>query len=190
MIDKDGKIRVPLEGVVVDSNDPQGRWRVKVKVPGVYEPESDWMLPWGTIGGGSKGRGGFIPPAKDATVGVFCVNGDPENPRYICGYWPEGGLPPDSNNGDPDTFAFAVGGLRFVFSKGKVDDDFPDGRGYGRIYTTPGNSGQYIEIDGEQNSIAIIGLTNIFVQAVGRVKVDGVTVEIKKRVVLPAKKGI
>ena len=41
------------DGSVVDNRDPEGRHRVKIRVPGILEPESDWALPWATIGGGS-----------------------------------------------------------------------------------------------------------------------------------------
>lgn len=189
IIDNDGKIRVPVEGTVKRNRDPENRWRVTVEVPGVFEPESGWIKPWGTIGGGSSGRGGFLVPAEGATVGIMFVNGDPNDPRYICGPNPSDGLPPDSHDGDPDTFSFALGGIRFEFRKGTVDEQNPEGRGYARIYATPGNSNCYIEIDGADNTITIAGTKAAKLLSIGKVAIKGnCGAVIQDRAVLPNNK--
>lgn len=191
VIDSDGKIRVPVEGEVVNNVDPEGRWRVTIRVPGVFDEESGWVKPWGTIGGGSPGRGGFLVPAKGATVGVMFVNGNPDDPRYVCGPNPDKGLPPDSSGGDPDTFAFALGGIRFELSKGTVDEQFPDGRGYAKIYSVPGNENCYLEIDGEKNTITVAGTKAIQFLAFGKVVVDAKTgVVVNGRPVQPTNRPI
>jgi len=191
MIDADGKIRVPVEGTVVSNNDPDGRYRVTVYVPGLFEPGSGWVRPTGTIGGGKAGRGGFLGPAEGSLVTLIFIGGDPDNPRYLCGDWPKGGLPENSDGGNPDVLALSLGGLRLVLSKGVVDDDYPDGRGKAIIYTVPGNSRNYIELDGETNSVTVSGITDTQVLADGRVKIKGrCATEISDRVVIPSPKPI
>jgi hypothetical protein len=78
------------EGQVTRRDDPEERGRVKVLVPGFYEPESPWAPPLASPGGGSAQRGHFEPPAVGATVCVFLKLGDRAHPRYLTGSW---GLP-------------------------------------------------------------------------------------------------
>lgn len=173
VIDADGKIRVAVEGTVVHNIDPEKRWRVTIRVPGVFDEESGWVKPWGTIGGGSAGRGGFLVPAEGATVGVLFVNGDPDNPRYLCGPNPDKGLPVCSNDGDPDTFSLAVGGFRMQFSKGETSEQYPDGKGYAKIWTVPGDENCYVEIDGADNTVTVAATKAAKILAIGRVVVKG-----------------
>jgi hypothetical protein len=69
--------------------------RVKLRVPGLIEPETpNWAEPIGVPGGGHSKRGHFEPPAVGANVAVMFVMGSLTKPRYFPGAWgkPEGVL--------------------------------------------------------------------------------------------------
>lgn len=105
-------------GTVVRRDDPKGLGRVKVRIPGILEPESGWALPVGVPGGGSKDRGLWWVPDNGAEVAVFFNQGDADDPRYMPGHW---GMPnniadvPDaSDGGDPDVRVLAFGAYDVV----------------------------------------------------------------------------
>ena len=72
---------------VVRNDDPEEIGRVKIKIPGLVEPESAWALPGATISGGIKGRGFYDPPDKGSDVLVMFIQGDLEQPAYFAGFW-------------------------------------------------------------------------------------------------------
>ena len=74
-------------GVVVSNDDPLGNGRVKVRVPNVIEPESDWVEPGALPGGGGPQHGLFVVPPLKADVLVFFLGGNPDRPRYMGGHW-------------------------------------------------------------------------------------------------------
>ena len=73
----DGEVRYPglYIGEVVDREDPEGIGRVRVRIPGLVEPASNWAFPLGTVGGGSDRRGFYSVPEKGAEVGVLFTTG-------------------------------------------------------------------------------------------------------------------
>jgi uncharacterized protein involved in type VI secretion and phage assembly len=76
-----------FHGTVVDREDPEVLGRVRVLIPGVIEPASEWALPDGTAGGGSAGRGKYAVPEKGADIFVQFLMGDPDRPIYRPGHW-------------------------------------------------------------------------------------------------------
>ena len=172
------------DGWVTANDDPEGRHRVKIRVPGILEPESGWALPWATIGGGSEGRGGHLTPGVGANVGVMFAGGDRDQPRYICGYWPKGKEPDNHEGGDPDVFAFALGGVRFKLSKGIVDESFPNGRGYGSLSVLPGGGVTSVEVDGGTNTSSVGGARAVVVVTMGKFAVKANVGEIMGRAIM------
>lgn len=75
------------DGVVVKRDDPLKIGRVKVRIPGLVDTESDWALPSGSPGGGEDARGFYFVPEVGAEVTCFFVQGDPDRPRYFTGHW-------------------------------------------------------------------------------------------------------
>ena len=75
------------DGLVTDNADPIKRGRVKVKIPGLCEPSTNWALPaGGSHSSGESGRGGFDPPKKGAAVFVQFIRGDIDAPVYLGGW--------------------------------------------------------------------------------------------------------
>jgi uncharacterized protein involved in type VI secretion and phage assembly len=75
------------DGLVVDNLDPKNRGRVKVKIPGLCEPSTNWALPaGGSHSSGEAGRGGFDPPKIGAAVYVQFLRGDVDAPVYFGGW--------------------------------------------------------------------------------------------------------
>lgn len=120
----DVRYAFPRKGVVVKRDDPLGLSRVKVRIPGLIEPESAWALPMGTHGGSAQ-RGFKFTPKLGAEVTVFFIGGDPDSPEYLAAHWgvPDAGseMPTDVKDLDPakdtpedvncietDTFAITI----------------------------------------------------------------------------------
>ncbi len=78
------------EGTVVKNNDPLQLGRVTMTIPAVVEPESGWVLPIGSAGGGGRRRGMLFVPKPGDSIAVFFHGGNPDQPRYMPGHW---GLP-------------------------------------------------------------------------------------------------
>ncbi len=71
-------------GTVVNNADPRSLGRVKFRIEGFIEPESGWAFP--AISGGAAQNGAYDVPKKGATVHVFFLNGDIDQPRYTGGW--------------------------------------------------------------------------------------------------------
>lgn len=93
-------------GRVTRRDDPDGLGRVRVEIPGLLEPESDWAWPLGSPGGGTAQRGSFRPPAVDSTVGVLFNQGEIDEPYYLTGPWGS----PDGESDIPTGAAVGTGG--------------------------------------------------------------------------------
>ena len=64
-------------GFVTNNSDPLKRARCRVRIPGVYEPESDWAWPL-FPGAGYKNRGIRAPYAVGSLVALIAEQGDRE----------------------------------------------------------------------------------------------------------------
>jgi hypothetical protein len=84
------------EGTVTRRDDPLRIGRVKLTVPGLLEPESDWALPAAVVGGGEAQMGIYAVPEVGAEVVVWFVQGDADRPRYAPGHWGAPGGTPQS----------------------------------------------------------------------------------------------
>jgi hypothetical protein len=74
------------DGTVVNNADPEKLGRVRVRIPGLIEPESAWAEPVGKAGGSAQ-RGEFDVPEVGAFVTVQFLMGNPDRPKYQTGYW-------------------------------------------------------------------------------------------------------
>jgi hypothetical protein len=173
------------DGVVVDNVDPLVIGRLRITVPGLIEPYSDWAMPIGAPGAGSDARGLWCIPAIGSNVSVMFKEGDPDHPRWLPGPW---GAPND--NPESPTFvrdlspsdAVQVTGIetkRYAI----VFDDRPGKESItirDRLFAE--NS---IAIDGVQQTVRISGTVAVDIRSTGLVNIDALQVVINGRVVLP-----
>jgi len=82
----DPRFTALYRGVVVNNADPSKAGRVKVRVPGMLEPESAWALPC-TLGGGAGERGFYFVPEIGAEVVIWFHQGDVDEVNYMAGNW-------------------------------------------------------------------------------------------------------
>ncbi len=172
-------------GHVVDRADPELLGRVRIRIPGLIEPASAWAFPLGTVGGGSDRRGFFAVPEQGAEVGVLFHQGDVDHPYYLCGHWGKPGgateIPAaarDLSNDDdtPNVRAFETRRFQLVFD---------DRAGKETLRIQDKTSGDRIELDGAAMGITIKATSALLLQADGLINIEGTTVVINGRLVLP-----
>jgi len=171
-------------GHVVDRADPEQLGRVRLRIPGLIEPASAWAFPLGTVGGGSDRRGFFAVPEAGAEVGVLFHQGDVDHPYYLCGHWGKPGgtteLPSPardlSKQDTPQVRAFET--RRFLLA-------FDDRAGKESLRIQDKASGDQIEFDGAAMGITVKATSALLLQADGLISIEGTTVVINGRLVLP-----
>jgi uncharacterized protein involved in type VI secretion and phage assembly len=171
-------------GHVVDRADPEQLGRVRIRIPGLVEPASAWAFPLGTVGGGSDRRGFFAVPEAGAEVGVLFHQGDVDHPYYLCGHWGKPGgateLPSPardlSKEDTPQVRAFETRRFLLVFD---------DRAGKESLRIQDKASGDQIEFDGVAMGITVKATSALLLQADGLISIEGTTVVINGRLVLP-----
>lgn len=179
-------------GQVVDVADPQLLGRVRVRIPGVLEPESSWAFPLGLPGGGGANRGVFMVPPLGATVGVLFNQGDQDHPYYMAGHYgipggaretpgPVGGY---RGNGDPDLSNLPA--AEAVHVPAWEGDRFvvwaDERKGHARLVLRDKVTGDTIEFDGEQGAIGIEATTAVVIKA-ALVAIEAATITLNGRAV-------
>jgi len=166
-----------FEGVVVDV-DPRMK-RIKVQIPGVVEPESEWAFP---VGAGSNGTGVgmFGTPRRGAMVNVMFLHGRVDQPRYWPGHWIEADIPDDAKNRE-----FAT-----IWSSETFQILLDETAGERRLRIVnrkfrPVGEEEYIEFNAEDNSITISAATAVNIRAIGEVEIDAAQIVLNGRKVLP-----
>ncbi|MBU1483178.1 MAG: hypothetical protein KKH12_16060 [Gammaproteobacteria bacterium] len=172
-----------MGGVVTDRNDPKRLGRVRVRVPGMFEPSGPWARPM-TVGGGGRNSGVFAVPQLGADVGVFFRNGNPDEPYYIALNWGIGEVPDEafSNDGlDPDTVVHAYPGFRIEVSGAE------NAR---KLRLTNQKTGDTLTMDQETNEVLLSATTRLVLKAEGEVEIDALNVTINNRPVKPGTEPI
>lgn len=177
-------------GQVTDRNDPKGLGRVRVRVPGLVEPQSAWAWPWG---GGGKNQGLFMVPQVKASVSLFFVNGDPDGtPVYAPAFWAgespddegnpnESEVPVEARSSDSPEDIGVLCTESFSFTFNEKD----------KLLTVQDRAnGTEVQMDGATGSLRLLAKTKILIQAGGQVEIDATMVTIKDRRVLTAQRTI
>jgi uncharacterized protein involved in type VI secretion and phage assembly len=84
------------QGQVVDNADPEGRARLRVRVPSVLGPDvvTGWAMPCVPYGG-AAGQGFFFIPEIEAGVWVEFEGGDLSHPVWVGTFWSKPGGAPE-----------------------------------------------------------------------------------------------
>lgn len=85
------------QGQVVDNADPEGRARLRVRVPAVLGPDvvTGWAMPCVPYGG-APGQGFFFIPEVEAGVWVEFEGGDLSHPVWVGCFWAKPGGEPEA----------------------------------------------------------------------------------------------
>jgi uncharacterized protein involved in type VI secretion and phage assembly len=170
-------------GYVTHRDDPEGLGRVRVCIPALIEPHSDWAWPLGTVGGGSKNHGFFAVPELGAEVAVWFRQGSPEAPHYLSAHW---GRP----DGEREAPAEAQGPANRVLSTTTFSVELDETPGQRKLKLTNRRNGDHIILDAEDNTVSIVGTTSLILRAVGAIEIDAPQVTIRRRVVRPVQDAI
>ena len=184
-------------GTVTRNDDPKKLGRVKVTVPGLLEPESDWALPLGTHGG-TKSRGSYAPPDKGAEVAVFFNQGDVDRPFYLSAHWGEPGGKPETpgpvggykganDPEDPNAFTPADAVLvKTVFEGSRYVIWVDERAGKERLVLRDKKLDDEVEMDGVKGGISIRATSGIYLKSDGALVIDTLSCVINGRTVLPS----
>lgn len=85
--------------IVIENKDPKFLGRTKLLVPAISDQfTTEWAMPAVNVCGVNSGR--FEPPPINSGCFVMFMEGDPEVPIYLGGFWAE----PDGNTETPQEF--------------------------------------------------------------------------------------
>lgn len=159
----------PHTGHVVAVDDPEGRGRVRVEIPGIADA-SAWAMP--LVPGAGRKRGLYAVPDIGAEVMVLFVGGDPEEIFYAPS-WGAGDVP-DEAGGSPQVFVLASEHYVVV-----LDDRVP------QLSIRHRASGDGIQHNGSTRAMTVSSTTSISIEATGRVAISGAVVTLQGRPVGP-----
>lgn len=179
----------PYEGTVVARDDPKNLHRVKVQIPGPWEVSSPWISPSGAGYGGAALKGNFESPPLGAIVQVVFIAGNRENPRYITGDHPEGGIPLD-DNGQPLAQLTNDGDNKvFQDERVRIERDARVGT-YGFRVTDIQNNLLVLDLDLYGGQVGIETPLGILLKTKGAFRVEAGTLTLNGRPVLKKGKAI
>lgn len=185
------------DGIVVQNTNVEGSKEyvpgsVRVRIPTICEPDSSWAVPFGGYSGGGSDRGLFMVPDIGSSVACFFVEGDPDELYYAPSGWSFEKLPQVVKE------AFEQDGsegasLIEVWSNDRFELVFDKRPGKARLYmrskrhtdeaTNPASF--MIELDDETGAMALNAPSGITLNSLGRIVINGSSVEILGRSVNP-----
>lgn len=170
-------------GVVTHNDDPLRLGRVRFRIPGLVEPASAWAFPAGGLMGGTKGRGTFSVPKREADIVCVFVGGHADVPVYFSGHYGEAERPAyldDDGSGSPVDKADVEHITIIEADRWEVVLDARPGKAKLRLRDKLTDD----EIVMEKGGINIQATTLLNIVSHGGVNIDGVTVTICERPVI------
>ncbi|MDO8941955.1 MAG: phage baseplate assembly protein V [Desulfobacterales bacterium] len=169
-------------GTVVSVEDPLQANRVRVSVPGICEPFSNWARPKGWIGA-AYAFGSFGVPPEGSQVLVQFEAGDIDSPWYEPAAGSAGEAPPEVR-GSLTKWLLGFGDIRILVEATET------GQGKLKIYSAQLPGQNEIILDGQTNTIAIRALTHLTIEAVGLLELRAGLLTLQGRPVAPGGKPI
>jgi hypothetical protein len=169
-------------GYVTHRDDPEGLGRVRVCIPGLLEPYSNWAWPLGTSGGGSKSNGFFAVPEVGAEIAIW-FRGSFEQVHYLSAHW-------GRVNGDAEIPPEAKAPTNRVLSTATFAVELDETPGQRKLRLTNRNNGDYLELNADENTVSVIATTGLTLRATGAVEIDAAQVTIRGRIVRPSADAI
>ncbi len=152
-------------GIVTNVDDPAKAGRVRVRIPGVVDEGTAWAIP-GSMGGGAPQRGVHWVPPVGAQVCVMFIQGDVDRPMYF-GVQSLQGTFLTGTDGDPLAMALETEGYVIAI------DDRPESK---NLSIQDKASGNVIQLNGVDRSIAIKATSLVSIVSTGFVTIDGLEV--------------
>lgn len=169
-------------GVVVDNEDPEGRHRIRARLPGYVETTA-WAFPR-TMGGGSAQQGGHMVPAVGADVVVEFLDGNIDKPMYSGGSWNAKEMPTTAKDAGTDAHKVAVLELgRFMLTIDTRDAS----PGFSIVDKV---SGDGVILDAKQLALTVRASSLLLLKADAQLVLEAAEIMINGRKVLPTSKGI
>jgi hypothetical protein len=171
------------EGTVIETEDPSGKWRVRLSIPGIAD-KSAWAKPFGTLGGGGPQRGGWVVPDVGADVYVVFLNGDPERPLYApAGFSdaPDGSEMPVPARDAPAKEAHLVPTLQLM--GGRLSFYVDEREGQRKFVIEDNELGDAIVWDLEKGGLRVKMTSAILLEADGLIRADALQIQIGERIV-------
>jgi uncharacterized protein involved in type VI secretion and phage assembly len=182
-------------GVVTYREDPELRGRIKVRVPGVLEPEAADHGPWALPRGGGAPQWGHVSvPPLGAAVWVQFVGGDVDQPVWEPGWY---SAPDKTGDGaaeifpeheHPDVHVWGLGPFRLVV-------DLRAGQERATLKMIHDVNGEetptgWVLLDAAGNGIQVYADSAVEVSALALVNVAGTVVQVHDRKVVPNGRAI
>lgn len=180
--DSPTRLLATYPAIVTNNADPWKVGRVRVRVPGLLEPESAWAWPAGAPGGGEASLGFFAVPPKGAEVDVFFNQGDPDHPHYIAGHWgaPGGQSQAPTPIRDPSVTPEEAPKIR-CFETPRFLLVFDDREGKESFEIIDKVSRDGIGYDSVTRAMQITGTAAIKIESTGVISIEGTAVTIMGR---------
>ncbi len=182
---EDLKFVALYHGVVTNNADPLKIGRVKLRIPGVVEPDSDWAFPLAMAGGGENAIGFYAVPKIGAEVGVWFLQGDPDRPFYVAGHWGAPGNVGQAPTPVREATAADAPLIRCLETENYllIFDDRPASKGF---EIRDKSCGDRIAYDGVTRAIELKSTTAIRITSTGAVDISGLTITLNGRPVMPS----
>lgn len=117
-LEKMGRYYASYRGFVADTDDPESRGRILIKVPQIFGQQTlnRWAEPKGQYS--AEGQGVYFIPAKGQRVWVSFENGDPRFPIWEYGPWAKNSIPESAVDDDKTRYVtLQFDGTRITFDK-------------------------------------------------------------------------
>jgi len=160
------------KGIVKDVIDPQEANRIRVYIPGICDPISNWAEPIGMFGSAAN-FGSFGVPPEGSEVYIQFEAGDIDFPIYQ----PTG----KGKLEFPEEYRGSLNKWGFMFLDTMIMFEQTENSGKIKLYTNDREN--FITIDGVTNKIELKSLSGINIETTGELNLNASTVKIQNRIV-------